>query len=575
MGTEEVGRMSNRVLNFIIGAKDMASSVFRRVGGVISGLVSKLFSLPTLIGGSAMAAAISKVVGASMQQDRAVRKLAASLRLVGDGAESTLRDLSNFAAALQSVSIYGDEAIMEAMALGMNLGVPRDRIKEVTRAAIGLAAATGMDLRTAMMLFGREASGAGAMLSRYGIVLEEGLSQQERMNRLIQIGTERFGLARAEAKGTAGAWAQLKNAIGDLWEKFGEGIDRAFNLEAIFQRLKGWVEGIDGEKIAASLSSAWNLVKSLFDGSVKWMDVLSGAGKLIGLSLKVGFIEAINFLFKALKGIVTGAAEAFTAWPKIIGETFKAYASASFWGGLVKVVIGSFGQLGAFLLGIFTAPIAALGAGLDKVWIEFSNAMAKTKLGRWAGFEEKEDRDFRSLYEEKKQKFAGFVAGSGSDSRKLIAEGWAQVRDPLKNIGGAYVEQGRRFADGFMGEMRGESIFDTSEDRSKIGDIVKSAKDGLSDLAKPSLLKDSLSRAAKDAQGVATGSGRSGSGLDDVRKKLDDAMATKVGRVDLGDLYDAARGQDVDAQRQIAENTRQMVELSRQLLTETKKGGIA
>lgn len=48
-----------------------------------------------------------------------------------------------------------------------------DTLKGATKAAIGLSAAFGIDLATAMDLIGKAAAGNTSMLGRYGIVLDE------------------------------------------------------------------------------------------------------------------------------------------------------------------------------------------------------------------------------------------------------------------------------------------------------------------------------------------------------------------------------------------------------------------
>lgn len=82
-------------------------------------------------------------------------------------------------------------------------------------------------------------------------------------------------------------------------------------------------------------------------------------------------------------------------------------------------------------------------------------------------------------------------------------------------------------------------------------------------------------RASADAQAVARGRPRDMAQLKDIKDQMRSVLAPQVSGVDLGQVYDAARGQDIDVQRRIAENTRQMVEISKKIHEETKKGGIA
>jgi hypothetical protein len=61
-----------------------------------------------------------------------------------------------------------------------------DTLKGATKAAIGLSAAFGIDLATAMDLIGKAAAGNTSMLGRYGIVLDETARQ------IVEASSRRF-----------------------------------------------------------------------------------------------------------------------------------------------------------------------------------------------------------------------------------------------------------------------------------------------------------------------------------------------------------------------------------------------
>lgn len=132
-----------------------------------------------------------------------------------------MRDLIEYNKELQKSTIYGDETIAMIQSQGLNMGIEADRIKEATKSAIGLASAYGMQLSTAMMLIARASQGQTQMLSRYGIVLGENLSAEEKYNRLLQFGTRNMVLAEDKTKTLSGAIAQMSNAYSDAMEAVG------------------------------------------------------------------------------------------------------------------------------------------------------------------------------------------------------------------------------------------------------------------------------------------------------------------------------------------------------------------
>jgi len=154
-----------------------------------------------------------------------------------DQIEENVKMYKDFAAGIQDVTKFGDEAVLQQIAYAKNLGVAEDQLKDTTTAAIGLAAKLGIDLKTSMMLMGRAALGQTQMLTRYGIILDETLTPQEKFNTLLKIGAKSFRLAEEAAKTTAGRFTQFKNKVGDTFEEFGGGIVKALKLDTTLESL--------------------------------------------------------------------------------------------------------------------------------------------------------------------------------------------------------------------------------------------------------------------------------------------------------------------------------------------------
>jgi hypothetical protein len=154
------------------------------------------------------------IVKASLEQEKAEKALSAAV-------QGSIRQYKFYAAQLQKVTIYGDEQILSQMAYAKNLGVTNEQLNAATKAAIGLAAKFRLDLASAMMLVGRASQGQTQMLTRYGIVIDQTLSDQEKFNELLRIGNNSFRLAEEQARENASAFSRLGNEVSDYAEIIG------------------------------------------------------------------------------------------------------------------------------------------------------------------------------------------------------------------------------------------------------------------------------------------------------------------------------------------------------------------
>ncbi len=172
---------------------------------------------------SGITAVLKKSADAYAEQERAVAKLNAALKAQGSYTEALSRDLQNFATQMQQVTIFGDEAIEEAMSMMATFGLTGEELKKATKAALDLASAYGMDLSTAAFLLGKAHEGVTDTLTRYGIILDENIDKNKKFEEVIKRINEKLG-GQAEVVGNTlyGAMEKAKNAFGDLFETIGQ-----------------------------------------------------------------------------------------------------------------------------------------------------------------------------------------------------------------------------------------------------------------------------------------------------------------------------------------------------------------
>lgn len=194
-----------------------ASSSFGSFAKSAAGLAAGLLSI------GAATRFITSSIKAQSAQIAAVNKLNLALANQGELSQEASKDLQDYAAALQEVTVFGDETIIAVEGQLASFGLVGDELKRATEASLDFASATGSELRAAADLVGKAFVGETGSLSRYGIVLEDNLEKTEKFEAAVSQLEARFGgAARAATETFTGGLQQLSNSFGDTQEAFGK-----------------------------------------------------------------------------------------------------------------------------------------------------------------------------------------------------------------------------------------------------------------------------------------------------------------------------------------------------------------
>jgi len=214
---------------------------------------------------------MSESIRAFGRQQAAERDLAASFEYAGAAAEANVPRIKALASAIQQLTIHGDEAVIAAASMGLNLGVGADQIDRVTVAAIGLHKKLSMEggLGSAMKLLARASQGAFELFSKYGIILDENMTDQEKFNYVLGLGADAFALARAEGDTLLGDMEQMSSAWSDFREQIG---DSALEIA-------GGADGLDGltqkvKDLTAAARESTPALKKLWGFFRKQQDII-------------------------------------------------------------------------------------------------------------------------------------------------------------------------------------------------------------------------------------------------------------------------------------------------------------
>ena len=185
----------------------------RLQSGAFATLRSKLLLYSFAVGlGSA---AVAKLTAKFAEQEKAEKKLFTALG-------KDIRVLKNYASALQQVTTFGDEEIINAQALVAAYTDDESQIKKATEATLDFAAAKGVDLQTATDLIAKTMNSSTNALSRYGIEVEGVVGSTSRLDSITRSITRLYeGQAQSAALTFSGKLTQLGNVSGDVNEQIG------------------------------------------------------------------------------------------------------------------------------------------------------------------------------------------------------------------------------------------------------------------------------------------------------------------------------------------------------------------
>lgn len=219
------------------------------------------------IAGSAL---INQSIEAFLEQERAVAKLNAALKSLGEFTPELSDEMQKLAESLSQVSLYADEAILNVIAKLTAAGAKRQDIERLTRAVLDLSTLMDRDLNRATQAFSQALSGEVTALKQAGIALDETKTATEQFNSALeQIEKKAGGQASEAVKTLGGHFEQLKKNVGEVKEVFGGIIVEALDPTIVklneIAKLLSSFGGANRSSIAGGLRSA-NKISGLVMG---------------------------------------------------------------------------------------------------------------------------------------------------------------------------------------------------------------------------------------------------------------------------------------------------------------------
>jgi len=258
-----------------------------------TGLLRKGWVQATIAIGATIAV-MKKLTDAAAVQERAEITLAEAMKQAGTFTDQAFQHNLKYAQSLQKMTTYGDEAILGVQKMLTNFGMEGEVLDKLTKSTLDLAAAKGMDLRSAADLVAKTVGSTTNALTRYGITVEGAAGSTARAETAVQNIAKIFGgAAQAETKTFDGAMKQLKNTMGDIAEKGGKMLIDI--LQPIIVDMKKFLETEEGIKtmqnafrgLATVLLTVATAISIVIKGISLMVKIISQNGKGIAATMQL------------------------------------------------------------------------------------------------------------------------------------------------------------------------------------------------------------------------------------------------------------------------------------------------
>jgi len=293
----------------------------KTAGGVFKKLKAGWLGVTAAIGGTVLM--IKKSLDAYATQQKAEQQLAQALKNTGDYTKSSFNNLKKYASELQKITTVGDETSLQAMQLGLSMGISAGNIKDATKNAIGLSKAYGLDLKTSMKAVSEIQQGNFQTLGRYDRRIMSATTNAERMRIAQEDMANGFKIAQSETETFTGAVQQMKNSLGDVQEVLGKQFANA--IAPAVKEFNKWVQSAQGIKTIDAIS------KGLFITIQYLIFSFKTVGREFYLYAAKPIIESVKLVMKVIdifKDKNLSLKDKFSEIGQAGGDAFKNYGKA-------------------------------------------------------------------------------------------------------------------------------------------------------------------------------------------------------------------------------------------------------
>jgi hypothetical protein len=239
---------SDRSANFVIAAKDAASSVMKGIGkqmgalGKTGGAVFKTLAAGAAIAAAAittafgLAAKFAKTaIQAAIEDDAEQQKLIATLKARGQTTEQATKRVNALIEAGAKLA-FTDSEVRKGYEVATRFAKRYSNQQKILTTAQDLARSSNISLEAATKIVGKAFAGNGKGLKNYGIELKKGVKGTEALE---SINKKVGGVAEQFAKTFSGQFKGVRIAIDETVESIGFAIGGGDGLPTFTRLLEG------------------------------------------------------------------------------------------------------------------------------------------------------------------------------------------------------------------------------------------------------------------------------------------------------------------------------------------------
>ena len=295
---------------------DTAEKNIKSVGEATKKVTSLMKAALAGISFTAIVKGIGFVNKAYEEQEKVEMRLASAAKNNPLLDSKSVTSLKNYAAGLQSVSTFGDEAIIQQQAFLATLNLSEEQIKNVLSASVDLASTGMLSLDSAVKNIAKTYGGMAGELGELIPSLRELTAEQLKGGEAVDLIAKQYaGMGEAIANTNSGIKTQIKNTFGDMAETVGaifDGIggDMLAGIQPHIEALGKWLSDNSGKIVAffknlpqIALASLV-FVKDVFFSMFNW-DFIKAIGGSIWEYFKVAAKTTILTVWSYIKAIGT------------------------------------------------------------------------------------------------------------------------------------------------------------------------------------------------------------------------------------------------------------------------------
>jgi len=317
------------------------------------------------VAGGAIVGALGLAAKAAVDEEANISHLAAALESIGVSYADVGEELEKYISAQQTATAFADDQQRDALAALIPMIGDYEKAIELMGVTMDLARWKQMDLASAAEIVGKVSAGNLGILSRYGIVLDEGADSAAA---LAQMQSLAAGQAEAFGETTAGQFAAMQATLGDLQERIGTALIPVLVrfLEAvtpIIEKVMAWIdENPELTNTIVLVAGAIGGLMTVLGPVLMALPGIVAAAPAVGAAL-AALTGPVGLVVAAIVGLIAAGVAIYQNWDTI---KEKAQQLADTIKNLWKTLTGGIGEKVGGFLGSIGLPGFAEGGTISE-----------------------------------------------------------------------------------------------------------------------------------------------------------------------------------------------------------------